>query len=134
MLGGRRFCRVEQQHPRELSRSFALPDHAARGARVFATSPRAAMWAAARTRLQSRVIPIMSYPHFSSAFNHREFIPELSASQNSVRSSKSAHSNDRAIDSALRSVPLPEGLMTRLSKLVYTIADERSDQVDCLGC
>ncbi len=41
---------------------------------------------------------------------------------------------DRAIDSALRSVPLPEGLMTRLGMLAYTIPDESSDQVDYLGC
>lgn len=47
---------------------------------------------------------------------------------------RSVHSSDRAIDSALRSVPLPEGLMTRLSMLVYTMADEASDQVDYLGC
>ncbi len=41
---------------------------------------------------------------------------------------------DRTIDSALRSVPLPAGLLTRLSMLVYTMPDEAADQVDYLGC
>lgn len=43
-------------------------------------------------------------------------------------------SEDRAIESALRSVPLPEGLMTRLGMLVYTMSDESTDPVDYLGC
>jgi len=41
---------------------------------------------------------------------------------------------DRAIDSALRSVPLPDGLMTRLGMLVYTMPDEAADHVDYMGC
>jgi len=45
-----------------------------------------------------------------------------------------AHSTDRAIDSALRSVPLPDGLLTRLGLLAYSMPDEAADQVDYLGC
>jgi hypothetical protein len=41
---------------------------------------------------------------------------------------------DRTIDSALRSVTLPEGLLARLGALVYTMSDESTDQVDYLGC
>ena len=41
---------------------------------------------------------------------------------------------DRAIDAALRSVPLPEGLMTRLGRLAFTMPEEAPDQVDWLGC
>jgi hypothetical protein len=46
----------------------------------------------------------------------------------------SRHSVDRAIDSALRSVPLPEGLMTRLGKLVPALCDDTAGRVDYLGC
>ncbi len=46
----------------------------------------------------------------------------------------STGSADRAIDSALRSVPLPDGLMTRLGMLVYGMSDEAADSVDYLGC
>jgi hypothetical protein len=41
---------------------------------------------------------------------------------------------DRSIDTALKSVPLPDGLMSRLSKLANTLSDEVSDPVDYLGC
>jgi hypothetical protein len=39
-----------------------------------------------------------------------------------------------AMDSALRNVPLPEGMMTRLAKLAHSLPDESADQVDYLGC
>jgi hypothetical protein len=35
---------------------------------------------------------------------------------------------DGAMDTMLRSVPLPAGLMTRLGRLVYTLADECANQ------
>ena len=38
-------------------------------------------------------------------------------------------SPDRAIDSALRNVPLPEGLMVRMSMLALTLPDDATDQV-----
>ena len=41
---------------------------------------------------------------------------------------------ERAVDLALRNVQLPDGLLTRLGKLAYTIPDESADQVDWLGC
>jgi hypothetical protein len=41
---------------------------------------------------------------------------------------------DAAIDAALRSVPLPDGLMTRLGMLVFLMPDEATDPVDWLGC
>ncbi len=43
-------------------------------------------------------------------------------------------SADRAIDSALRSVPLPAGLITRLGMLVDAMADESTGPADYLGC
>jgi hypothetical protein len=44
------------------------------------------------------------------------------------------HSDDRAIDIALRAVPIPDGLLTRLGRLVYTMPDDAPDHVDWLGC
>jgi len=44
------------------------------------------------------------------------------------------HTTDSALDSALRSVPLPHGLLTRLSLLAYTVPDDAADHVDWLGC
>ena len=38
-------------------------------------------------------------------------------------------SPDRAIDTALRSVPLPEGLMVRMTMLAVTLPDDATDQV-----
>jgi hypothetical protein len=38
-------------------------------------------------------------------------------------------SPDRAIDTALRNVPLPEGLMVRMTMLAVTLPDESTDQV-----
>lgn len=43
-------------------------------------------------------------------------------------------STDRSVDAALRSVPLPDGFLTRLKKLAYTVSDEAADQMDYLGC
>ena len=52
----------------------------------------------------------------------------------SGHSSPAGQTVDSALDSALRSVPLPEGLMTRLTLLAYTVPDEAADRVDWLGC
>ena len=38
-------------------------------------------------------------------------------------------SPDRAIDAALRNVPLPVGLMVRMSVLAVTLPDDATDQV-----
>ncbi|HEX5471988.1 MAG TPA: hypothetical protein VFW73_08880 [Lacipirellulaceae bacterium] len=46
----------------------------------------------------------------------------------------STRAADRAIESALRSVPLPDGLMTRLNTMVYRMSDEAADSIDYLGC
>lgn len=43
-------------------------------------------------------------------------------------------SADRTIEAALKSVPLPEGLMSRLKAMAMTMTDEVSDSVDYLGC
>jgi hypothetical protein len=48
--------------------------------------------------------------------------------------SPSGRKVDRAIDSALRSVPLPNGMMTRLANLICTMPDEAVNRMDYLGC
>ena len=40
-----------------------------------------------------------------------------------------SQSPDRAIDTALRNVPLPEGLMVRMSMLAVALPDDATDQV-----
>jgi len=41
---------------------------------------------------------------------------------------------DHVVDSALRNVPLPDGMMVRLEKLVRILPDDHADEVDWLGC
>ena len=41
---------------------------------------------------------------------------------------------DSAIDTALLTVPLPDGFMTRLAMLVVAMPEEPADRVDWLGC
>jgi hypothetical protein len=48
--------------------------------------------------------------------------------------SNSPHAADSAIDEALRSVPLPQGLLLRLGLIAYTAPDDAADKVDWLGC
>jgi hypothetical protein len=47
---------------------------------------------------------------------------------------RSDHAADSAIDLALRTVPLPDGLLMRLAMIVRTIPDGAPEQVDWLGC
>ena len=44
-----------------------------------------------------------------------------------------SESPDRAIDAALRKVPLPEGLLVRMTMLAVNLPDDKTDQVDYLG-
>ena len=41
---------------------------------------------------------------------------------------------DDAIDAALRCVPLPDGLLSRLGMIVRVMPDESAGQQDWLGC
>ena len=75
----------------------------------------------------------MSYPYSGSAFDHYEFHVELPASRINFPP-HAVEATDRAIDVALRSVPLPSGLLARLGKLVYSLPEEATDQLDFLGC
>jgi hypothetical protein len=76
----------------------------------------------------------MTERYFHSVSNHSDFLCELSAVGRNGMPRKRLRPEDCAIDSALRCVPLPAGMMTRLGKLAYTISDEIADQFDCLGC
>jgi hypothetical protein len=76
----------------------------------------------------------MSSPHSKALFssdpftNSAESIAAVDGGPSFVRRA------DRAIDAALRNVPLPDGLMRRLGLLAGTLTEGVSDQVDYLGC
>jgi hypothetical protein len=74
----------------------------------------------------------MSYPRsnfIAVRDDHRdETLEFLAGPPQNVRSTESA------IDAALRSVPLPEGLLTRLRKWVYSMPEEAAGRIDCFGC
>jgi hypothetical protein len=77
---------------------------------------------------------IMSYPYSGSRSDRYECHYVRPDSRNRDRAAKASQTADRDIDVALRTVPLPSGLMTRLGRLVYTMSDEAADRVDYLGC
>jgi hypothetical protein len=71
----------------------------------------------------------------SGSFN----ISQLHNGNDGVRSTSSrprsaGHAANSAIDMALRTVPLPDGLLTRLAMIIRTMPDDAPDQVDWLGC
>jgi hypothetical protein len=76
----------------------------------------------------------MSHPHWESIHSN----PTLPGSEPghgiAPESASRSLSADMAIDAALRSVPLPEGLLTRLDRFIRTMPDEAADQVDWLSC
>jgi hypothetical protein len=76
----------------------------------------------------------MSYLHSKPVFDHGRFANGDSPSRFFGEQPSQHERTDLGIDAALRSVPLPEGLMTRLGKLVYKMSDDPVDQVDWLGC
>jgi hypothetical protein len=70
-------------------------------------------------------------PHFGAGSSSSN---DKSPSRLRENSRLPEHHEDSAIDLALCAVPLPDGLMTRLGMLVYTMPEEAPDQVDWLGC
>jgi hypothetical protein len=93
---------------------------------------KAAKWAAAWARF-CRIFTVMSYPCSKPHFIAKALEDRAAVSWEGEVAS-STQSADRAVDAALRSVPLPDGLLTRLGMLVYTMPDEAADHVDYLGC
>ena len=89
-----------------------------------------------RSSLHSGVLvdALMSY---SNSRLHGPGRKPTAASENGTSVSAlsySHHAADSAIDEALRSVPLPQGLLSRLGLLAYTAPDDAADKVDWLGC
>ena len=76
----------------------------------------------------------MSHPHWESVHSNHHLPHGDSPNGASHENPPRVHSTDMAIDAALRSVPLPDGLLTRLDMLVYAMPDEAADSVDWLGC
>jgi hypothetical protein len=82
------------------------------------------------------VLGCISMSHIpSSHFGTERRRSNGSGSCRSTANARSSdHSEDSAIDKALCAVPLPDGLMTRLGLLAYTMPEDAPDQVDWLGC
>lgn len=76
----------------------------------------------------------MSYPHSKPISIGSLFSNSLDPLSEVDRSLPFIQSTDNSIDAALRSVPLPDGFLSRLGKLAYTVSDEAIDSVDYLGC
>jgi hypothetical protein len=76
----------------------------------------------------------MSFIHSNSAFEPGTFLSSQIPAGEAADAVTCRQAADRVIDSALRSVPLPDGFLTRLGRLVYTMPDEAVDRVDWLGC
>jgi hypothetical protein len=76
----------------------------------------------------------MSYPHWEPVHSNNHF-PHGQVTNGAVRDERlHVHSADMAIDAALCSVPLPDGLLTRLDNFVHAMTDESADPFDWLGC
>jgi hypothetical protein len=76
----------------------------------------------------------MSYDLNAKPFSDLSFLDADSAVPMRGDTVRNIAAANHAIDAALRNVPLPSGLMTRLGKLAFTVPDETADQVDWLGC
>jgi hypothetical protein len=93
------------------------------------------MWAAAIGWFFEGGISAMSYNLESkSVFDALSFLNRDAMLPFAAETAAHRAEEERAVDFALRNVPLPDGLLTRLGKLVYTLPDETADQVDWLGC
>jgi hypothetical protein len=77
----------------------------------------------------------MSYSHWESVHSDH-YLPHGESTGGGAVDDRlpHTHSVDMAIDAALRSVPLPDGLLTRLDKFVHAMTDGATDSVDYLGC
>jgi hypothetical protein len=76
----------------------------------------------------------MSKIHSHPAFDIQPFTGGTNMPQPTGERSLPGRHSDRAIDAALRSVPIPEGMMSRLGQLVATLSDKSADHADWLGC
>lgn len=76
----------------------------------------------------------MSYPHIKPIAIGGAHGASFDAQATPHPSLQFVLSLDNAMDTALRSVPIPEGMLTRLQRLALTLADDSNGQVDYLGC
>jgi hypothetical protein len=98
-------------------------------------SLQAAKWAAACARFTFWDLIAMSYPPWEPVHSSH-YLPHGESTNGGAVHEKvpHLHSPDTAIDAALCSVPLPDGLLSRLDKFVRAMTDETTDSVDWLGC
>ncbi len=77
---------------------------------------------------------IMSHSHSESFDWEAHNVRRESGERSNVLVSSPGTSCDVAIDVALRSVSLPDGLLSRLSALVAVMPEEATEHADWLGC
>jgi hypothetical protein len=77
---------------------------------------------------------VMSDSHSGSNSIRSVHSPDHAIQPDVGRARSAGHVADSAIDVALRMVPLPDGLLTRLAMIAQTIPDDAPDRVDWLGC
>jgi hypothetical protein len=75
----------------------------------------------------------MLFPDSRFAANGRQRTDAAASGRQNARR-RHGEPADAAIDRALRDVPLPDGLFTRLGDLVYSVSDTPVDRLDWLGC
>jgi hypothetical protein len=92
------------------------------------------MWAAASGPVFRWGVAAMNYLYTKPVFDALAFLQGDAAPPASGELAEQRAAADLTLDAALRNVPLPDGLMTRLGKLAHSMPDENADQVDWLGC
>jgi hypothetical protein len=75
-----------------------------------------------------------TYPNSRSDFDAMTFFDGDALRPFASETPAQREAEKHAVDYALRNVQLPDGLLTRLRKLVYSIPDDSADCVDWLGC
>ena len=76
----------------------------------------------------------MSHSIFGRRADRQRRPTRITADYSAEFIERSQPHSDSAIDAALRSVPLPEGLLTRLGMVAYTVSEDSADKLDWLGC
>lgn len=76
----------------------------------------------------------MSYPHSKPNSLGDAFRIPVESAGASDQFLPFVQSLDTTVDAALRSVPLPDGMLTRLQRLAFTMPDEAAGRMDYLGC
>ena len=76
----------------------------------------------------------MSYPHSKPSSLGDSFITSVGSPAAWEASLPFTQPNENVVDATLRNVPLPSGMLTRLTAALSRWEDEVSGSIDYLGC